>query len=68
MRDTQYWAYCKGEKGTKATYKHLSAFSPAQARIDAESVWKFEHPTESLIRVSVDCVETSYEKTTENAI
>lgn len=68
MKDAQYWAYCKGGKGTKATYKHISAFSPMQARIEADHQWKWEHPGEALIKVSVDCVETSYEKTTENAI
>jgi len=68
MSDPNYRAYCKGAKGTKATYKHLNAFSPMQARIEADHRWKWEHPGEALAAMLIDCVETSYEMTHKSTI
>lgn len=68
MSDLNYWAHCKGAKGTKAIYKNLNAFSPMQARIEATSRWKWEHPGEALATMLIDCVETSYEMTHKSAI
>jgi len=54
-----YWAHCRGERGTKAVYKGF--FSDWDARLGAESNWKWEHPNERIVRIFVDCVETDYD-------
>lgn len=63
MSEANYWAHCRGVNGTKAVYKHFRCES--DARIDGARRWEWEHPGEPLARLFVDCVETSYETTTQ---
>jgi len=57
--NADYWAHCRGVNGTKAVYKYFA--TEFDARIDGARYWEWEHPGEPLARISVDCVEWSYE-------
>lgn len=56
-----YWGYCLGVNGTRATFKHLRAYGESDARQAAISNWKYAYPDEPLKSVDVDYTETDYE-------
>lgn len=54
-----YWAWCRGANGTRATYKNYRY--EGDARIGGRIRWEREHPNEKLVEFQIDGVEDSYE-------
>ena len=59
MSRPRYSAYCTGANGTKEHFWNLDAWDPGGAESAAYSRWKWAHPDETCVSVSVDCISTA---------